>query len=582
MTKAKTIIKCRVCGSANTKKNGYNRYGSLQYYCHDCKVRKVLNPKKLNYSEGKLPFKFFIFFYFFIFLMACSCPTPTTEPDPKMPSTNIVGTDSNDVLTGTDMGDVINALAGNDVIQAGGGDDFINGGTGDDFVDGGEGADTVIYTEPGDFTVIPTNLGGDSNGYRFESSAHGADVLLNIENIQLSEMDDVLSGYVSMISNIHINAGEGSNVLHLADSGVILLGNAHSGFEIIIGGGGADNIFGTEQAETISGGAGVDTIHAGGGNDIVNGVIAGETVSGGGGNDTLHLANSGVTLNSNAHSGFETINGGSGADFIFGTDADETITGGEGIDTIHAGGGDDVIRVNFQSNETIDGGEGRDTLMIIENASILVNLSSNIINVNITFFKLDVPKNSFFSRSFSETGKITNSNIASSIQNIESVEQDRNIVDLTVNASHYVFGSDSSEYIALDDVNFTGHGGDDVFYVVPRSGAKSLSIRFYDFRNDITGNNNDILDFARFVPEATIDNIGFNFSGDDVLFSYQTIGTNYIVFLDDILTSNAPLSSYTNRDVETFRSDLKNGTGGLTGDNACRNFFRFADMTGCP
>ena len=53
MTKAKTIIKCRVCGSANTKKNGYNRYGSLQYYCHDCKARKVLNPKKLNYSEER-------------------------------------------------------------------------------------------------------------------------------------------------------------------------------------------------------------------------------------------------------------------------------------------------------------------------------------------------------------------------------------------------------------------------------------------------------------------------------------------------------------------------------------------------
>ncbi len=50
MSKEKKI-KCRVCGSTNTKKNGYNCCNSLQYYCHHCKASKVLTPKNIRYSE---------------------------------------------------------------------------------------------------------------------------------------------------------------------------------------------------------------------------------------------------------------------------------------------------------------------------------------------------------------------------------------------------------------------------------------------------------------------------------------------------------------------------------------------------
>ena len=47
------IIQCRECGSTNTKKNGYNCSGRLQYYCKDCKASKVLNPKN-KYTKGEI------------------------------------------------------------------------------------------------------------------------------------------------------------------------------------------------------------------------------------------------------------------------------------------------------------------------------------------------------------------------------------------------------------------------------------------------------------------------------------------------------------------------------------------------
>lgn len=44
---------CRACGSKNIKRNGYNRYGSLQYYCKDCKASKVLNPKNTYTQQNR-------------------------------------------------------------------------------------------------------------------------------------------------------------------------------------------------------------------------------------------------------------------------------------------------------------------------------------------------------------------------------------------------------------------------------------------------------------------------------------------------------------------------------------------------
>ena len=37
---------CRRCGSSNIVKNGTNKCGSPQYYCHDCGAYRTLKPKR--------------------------------------------------------------------------------------------------------------------------------------------------------------------------------------------------------------------------------------------------------------------------------------------------------------------------------------------------------------------------------------------------------------------------------------------------------------------------------------------------------------------------------------------------------
>ena len=575
--------------------------------------------------------------------MACSCPATITDPNGNVtnggdPSTNIVGTQSNDVLTGTDGGDVINALAGDDVIQAGGGDDLINGGTGDDFVDGGEGADTVTYPEPGIFTITPTNLGGDSNGYRFESSVHGVDILLNIENIQLSERDDVLNGYVSGVSNIHVAAGAGNDVLLFADGGVILNSNAHSGFETINGGSGADFIFGTDADETIIGGAENDTIHGGGGMDLVSysqpgsftvtgnsssgftvgspqegndtlmaietirlsemddtvgsGIAAGLTVDGGDGSNTVQLPDGGVIFDFSTvmnYQNFSIIRGGSGNDTIIGSSNAETITGGEGVDTIHAGGGDDTI-VFVDSNESINGGEGMDRLEFVRQPepifdNLLINLSENDETISAISTTLSANTAGYYENIGNAPGAVARFFIS----NIEEF-----VTFTNLNSAHFI-GSDEPEifHAFVPPSYFWGMGGDDI-YVLGNFDFNDTqqTMNIIEFSNTI--GNNDKLDFSYYFPLATLDtNMSLTHVADRLVIHYVNSSRleNHSLGFQDIFTSGGLLEGYlssnTNSGIsEAFanqlRSDWKNGSNGLTGDKACSMFFIFADMSECP
>ena len=165
-----------------------------------------------------------------------------------------------------------------------------------------------------------------------------------------------------------------------------------------------------------------------------------------------------------------------------------------------------------------------------------------------------------------------------SVSSIEGLQQ---LYD--VNLGSIFYGrDDTDEYFAINGGNFYGNGGNDIYYMVPRDKTFSQNGNFYGFSNDVNGNNNDILDFTRFALEsATIDDMIFSFLSGTLVIGYFSDDYLYVCSIVGV-TASGGLSSYTNRDVETFRSDLKNGTGGLTGDNACRNFFRFADMSECP
>ncbi len=102
---------------------------------------------------------------------------------------------------------------------------------------------------------------------------------------------------------------------------------------ILIGGGGDDNLSGSDLSDTINGG---------GGNDII---------SGGAGNDT-----------------------------ISGDTGDDTLSAGAGDDVVLGGAGNDRITQNGSGNQSFDGGEGVDTYLI--DFSVFNLDPSTVIEVN--------------------------------------------------------------------------------------------------------------------------------------------------------------------------------------------------------
>ena len=178
----------------------------------------------------------------------------------------LVTSDAADTVMGSANADRIITRAGNDTINAGDGDDqlfggdgrdtirgegdndTINGGAGDDILDGGDGTDTVDYAfasyggAEGEivaqvFAAATVDLAGQIGGRGSES-----DTLINIENVFGTHLNDAITG--------------------------------------------------DDQANLLSGGAGVDTITGGGGNDILiagghNSTTAQDELYGGSGNDRM-------------------------------------------------------------------------------------------------------------------------------------------------------------------------------------------------------------------------------------------------------------------------------------------------------
>ena len=100
---------------------------------------------------------------------------------------------------------------------------------------------------------------------------------------------------------------------------------------------------GTEGADTIGTGDGMDKIFAGGGNDVVNS---------GGGVDEIH-----------AGSGHDFVNAGAGDDKVFGGEGNDTIQGRGGSDELHGEGGNDAMDGGYRDGaaDKAFGGEGNDS-----------------------------------------------------------------------------------------------------------------------------------------------------------------------------------------------------------------------------
>ncbi|WP_284264315.1 calcium-binding protein [Roseicyclus amphidinii] len=287
----------------------------------------------------------------------------------------LLGLEGDDLLTGTENPDVLIGGAGNDTLIDNGGDDLIFGDEGDDLIigttgsdyyDGGDGFDTlrvdVSAFSPGLFT-IEANLATGIFGQL--GNPTNADELLDIEAIQIvggldavitgdaadnllegGSGDDTISGGAGDDRIIHtggddsIDGGEGTDTLRffstLEDVGFIIddFGNSTlsngtdtitvTGVEVLeLNDATLEQVRGTEDADTLNGGANGAVLLGLGGDDLLTGTAESDVLLGGLGNDTLIDT-----------AGDDLLVGGDGDDRIVALTGNDAYIGGDGHDTL--------------------------------------------------------------------------------------------------------------------------------------------------------------------------------------------------------------------------------------------------------
>lgn len=182
----------------------------------------------------------------------------------------------------------------------------------------------------------------------------------------------------------HGNDGDDTIVADGAASAAQITLNGNGGDDLVIGGKGAENLFGEAGDDTLIGGAGRNVLNGGDGNDvIVNG--DGSIGQGGAGDDTIEASVNdvvqagdgddrivlGLSTQATGEAGNDTFiaNGtaanGSTSD---GGDGDDSFFGSGGNLVFHGGAGDDTMvwtmGADVSANSELEGGSGHDTVTI--------------------------------------------------------------------------------------------------------------------------------------------------------------------------------------------------------------------------
>lgn len=207
-----------------------------------------------------------------------------------------------------------------------GGANNISTGSGDDTITGGLGAD-----------IINAGTGDDE-----------------IRNLSVAELaGDRIDGGLGF-DELEINFSAGASGVSFAASDPIL---SRSVFGATIVNVESFRLYGTEFADTFTGGRWNDWLVGGGGNDTLNGGIGKDWLQGGNGNDKLYGGNGNDSLLGDA--GDDYMSGGYGVDWLSADDGNDTLYGGAGGDYLYGLAGDDKI-YGEADNDTIQGGSGRD------------------------------------------------------------------------------------------------------------------------------------------------------------------------------------------------------------------------------
>jgi len=305
---------------------------------------------------------------------------------------SLVGSAHNDTLTGD---------GGANGLRGGNGDDLLRGGAGADALTGGAGVDTADYATSGAGIVVDLATGTDSGG-----DAQG-DTLAAIENLVGSAFADRLYGSADANAltggdgDDQLRGGAGGDVLTGgngldfanyqgsaaavsvdlltgATSGGDAAGDTLTGIENLYGSRNADQLTGDNGRNIIGGELGDDILTGNGGDDSLTGEAGNDALSGGDGADRL-VGGAGVDT---IHGGIgnDSVDAGSENDQVFGEAGNDALFGGAGADRIDGGDGNDQIE-GAAGADTIIGGAGIDTASYAGSAAgVSVNLATGAVS----------------------------------------------------------------------------------------------------------------------------------------------------------------------------------------------------------
>lgn len=373
---------------------------------------------------------------------------------------NLYGTASDDTLSGDGQNNTIIGDQGADIISGRDGDDTLLGADGNDFIDGGAGADT-IYGGLGNDRLFAGSGGGAIIGEGGDDAIYGGvnndNLYGGIDNdrIEGGDGDDILYGedgndsLIGGAGNDLLYGGNGDDIAHLTTfrangydggagidtvsytantSGIDVdlrnINDSHRlvSVENVIGGSGNDTIRGSDVANRLDGGAGVDTVNYAGsslGDTAARSALVGATsftppapgtafnaagtalvldgvrvslmgsgasIAGAGGHAQgdvlLNVENlvgsdygdqlTGTWTDNKLEGGLgadllyggdgnDTLDGGAGNDILYGEMGNDTLLGGDGNDRLFGGGQSDILR-GGAGNDILDAGDAGDVL----------------------------------------------------------------------------------------------------------------------------------------------------------------------------------------------------------------------------
>ena len=266
---------------------------------------------------------------------------------------NVSGTNYDDTIYGKGGNDTIYGYSGNDTLIGGKGNDRLEGSYGDDIYiwNLGDGFDTIYDDNRGntDNDTIKFGEGISFEDLSFEKDGNSLIIHVNNDRTQGIKIQDYYSSTYYKVEKLEFADGtivETSTIAVTTDRSDALAAQDITGTD------NNDTLTGGNFGDTLTGNDGDDVIDGGAGNDTLKGNSGNDTLIGGKGNDRLEGSYGDDTYIWNLGDGFDTI-----YDYNGGNTDNDTIKFGEGISfedlLFERDGNDLVIYVNNDKTQGI-------------------------------------------------------------------------------------------------------------------------------------------------------------------------------------------------------------------------------------